>query len=335
MKAMVIRAFGGPEAMKYEDIATPEPGEGEVLMKVHAVSVNRTLDLAVRAGTYARKPKLPHILGVDPVGEVVAVGKGVTEPKPGDRVTAGSAIGAQNRNSGVVGISRWGGYAEYVTLPATNCFHIPDGLDYAQACVVARHFPTAFYQLRERAGLKAGEWVLVMGAAGGLGAALVQVGKLLGANVIAGAGADERVKLALSLGADHGINYRAQNLTDEVMRITDGKGVDIVCENIADPTLWPGAFYSLAREGRLVTTGAHGGGKVELDVTHLYLNAIRIQGGSGQRREDFDASLKAAAEGKLRVPVDRVMPLRQAVEAHIAIAKGDALGKIILDPTIP
>ncbi len=334
MKAMIIRAFGGPEAMTYEEVPTPEPAAGEVLMKVHAVSVNRTLDLAVRAGTYARKPTLPHILGVDPVGEVVAVGEGVTDPKVGDRITSGSAIGAQNRNSGVIGISRWGGYAEYVTLPAASSFHIPDGLGYPEACVIARHFPTAFYQLRERAGLKAGEWLLVMGAAGGLGACCVQVGKLMGAHVIAGAGADERVKLAMELGADYGVNYRTQDLRAEVMKVTDGKGVNVVSENIADPTLWPGAFYSLAREGRLVTTGAHGGGKVELDVNHLYLNAIRIQGGSGQRREDFDASLKAAAEGKLRVPIDRIMPLKDAVAAHIALAKGDALGKIILDPTL-
>jgi NADPH:quinone reductase len=334
MKAMVIHAFGGPEAMKYEDVPTPEPGPGEVLMKVHAVSVNRTLDLAVRAGTYARKPTLPHILGVDPVGVIVAVGANVNEPRPGDRITAGSAIGAQNPRSGVLGISRWGGYAEYVALPAGSCFHIPDGLGFAQACVVARHFPTAFYQLRERAGLQAGEWLLVMGAAGGLGASCVQVGKLIGAHVIAAAGADERVKLAMSLGADFGVNYRTQDLKEEVMRITGGKGVNVVSENIADPTLWPGAFYSLARNGRLVTTGAHGGGKVELDVGHLYLNAIRIQGGSGQRREDFDASLKAAAEGKLKVPVDRIMALKDAVKAHRIVAEGDPLGKIILDPTL-
>jgi NADPH:quinone reductase-like Zn-dependent oxidoreductase len=334
MKAIVIRVFGGPEVMEYEEVPTPEPGEGEVLMAVHAVSVNRTLDLAVRAGTYVRKPILPHVLGVDPVGVVAKVGPGVTNPKVGDRVTSGSALGSAPAAGGVLGVTRWGGYADFVTLPAQNCFHIPEGLGFPEACVVARHFPTAFYQLRVRAELKAGEWLLVMGAAGGLGACLVQVGKLMGAKVIGAAGADERVKMARDLGADHGVNYRRQDLAAEVMRITDGAGVNVVSENIADPTLWPGAFNSLARNGRLVTAGAHGGGKVELDVNRLYLNALRVIGGTGQTREDFDASLKAAAEGKLRAPIDRVMPLREAAKAHVALAKGGMLGKIILDPTM-
>lgn len=334
MKAMVVREFGAPAVMKYEEVPTPVPGPGEVLMEVHAVSVNRTLDLAVRAGTYARKPDLPHILGVDPVGVVAKVGDGVTAVKVGEKITSGSALGSQRAAGGVLGVTRWGGYAEYVKLPQENCFHIPDGLGYPEACVVARHFPTAFYQLRERAGLKSGEWLLVMGAAGGLGACCVQVGKVLGAKVIAAAGADERVKLAKDLGADYGVNYRTHDLAAEVKKITGGAGVNVVSENIADPTLWPGAFYSLAPGGRLVTAGAHGGGKVELDVNFLYLNGIRIQGGTGQMREDFDAALKAAAEGKLKAPVDRIMPLKEAVAAHELLSHGSTLGKIILDPTI-
>jgi NADPH:quinone reductase-like Zn-dependent oxidoreductase len=334
MKAMLVREFGAPAVMKYEDVPTPSPGPGEVLMEVHAVSVNRTLDLAVRAGTYARKPDLPHVLGVDPVGVVAAVGEGVSAVKKGERITSGSALGSQRAAGGVLGVTRWGGYAEYVKLPQESCFRIPEGLGYPEACVVARHFPTAFYQLRERAGLKPGEWLLVMGAAGGLGACCVQVGKLLGAKVIAAAGADERVKLAMELGADHGVNYRKQDLTAEVKKITGGAGVNVVSENIADPTLWPGAFYSLAPNGRLVTAGAHGGGKVELDVNFLYLNGIRIQGGTGQMREDFDAALAAAAAGKLKAPVDRIMPLKEAVQAHELLAKGGTLGKIILDPTL-
>jgi NADPH:quinone reductase-like Zn-dependent oxidoreductase len=334
MKAMLIREFGPPGVMKYEDVATPELAPGEVLMEVHAVSVNRTLDLAVRAGTYARKPPLPHVLGVDPVGRVAKVGDGVTAVKPGERITSGSALGSQRAAGGVLGVTRWGGYAEFVKLPQENCFRIPEGLGYPEACVVARHFPTAFYQLRERAGLKAGQWLLVMGAAGGLGACCVQVGKVLGAKVIAAAGADERVALAKGLGADYGVNYRTQDLAAEVKKITDGAGVNVVSENIADPTIWPGAFYSLAPGGVLVTAGSHGGGKVELDVTHLYLNSIRIQGGTGQMREDFDAALAAAAAGKLKAPVDHIMPLKDAVAAHELVANGSTLGKIILDPTI-
>jgi NADPH:quinone reductase-like Zn-dependent oxidoreductase len=162
----------------------------------------------------------------------------------------------------------------------------------------------------------------------------VQVGKVMGAKVIAAAGADERVELAKGLGADYGVNYRTHDLAAEVKKITGGEGVNVVSENIADPTLWPGAFYSLAPGGRLVTAGAHGGGKVELDVNHLYINGIRIQGGTGQAREDFDLALKAAADGKLKAPVDRIVPLKDAVAAHELLAKSSTLGKIILDPTI-
>jgi NADPH:quinone reductase-like Zn-dependent oxidoreductase len=136
--------------------------------------------------------------------------------------------------------------------------------------VVTRHAPTAFHLLRDRAGLAAGEWVLVMGASGGLGSAGVQAAKFIGANVIAAAGADERVQAVIDLGADAGINYRTQDLTAEVMRITSGRGVEVVFENIADPELFPRAFASLARRGRLVTAGGHGGGIVPLDVNRLY-----------------------------------------------------------------
>src|SRR2546421_285074 len=164
MKAMVIRECGPPEVMRLEEIPTPAPGPGEVLIRVHAVSVNRTLDLAVRAGTYAFRPSLPHVLGVDPSGVIEAVRAHRTRPP-----------------------------------------------------------------------------------AGGLGIAGIQVAKSLGARVIAAAGADARVRAALDFGADVGVNYRASDLTDEVRRATNGRGVDVVFENIADVELFPKAFASLAR----------------------------------------------------------------------------------------
>lgn len=138
---------------------------------------------------------------------------------------------------------------------------------------MARHFPLAFGEAA-LAGLKAGDWALVMGAAGGLGSGLVQVARTLGAHVIAGAGTAERLEAALSLGAHFGINYRRDDLAKEVMRLTQGRGVDVVFENIGDPTLWPGVFNGLARGGRLVTAGAHGGGLVTLDVRRLYQHRL-------------------------------------------------------------
>src|SRR4029078_2326220 len=171
------------------------------------------------------------------------------------------------------------------------------------------HAPTAFTLLRDRAKLVAGEWVLVMGAGGGLGTACVQVAKYLGAKVIAAAGSGDRVKVGLDLGADAGVNYRAQDLTIEAMRITEGKGGNVVFENIGDPDLFPKAFAALARRGRLVTAGGHGGGTVPLDVNRLYQNHLTVIGATGETPEDVEMSLKAAAEGKFKGLIDRIMPL--------------------------
>lgn len=342
MKAMVIREFGPPSVMKMEEVPDPEPGPGEVVIEVHAVSVNRTLDLVVRAGNYERPVALPHVLGVDPSGIVVAVGEGVTTPKIGDRVATSSTFRTNQpelrfkgiANINMLGVTCWGGYAEKVKLPAQNTYPIPDGLDFPTATVITRHFPMAYMLIRDRGQVKKDDWVLVMGAAGGLGVCCIQVAKNLGAKVIGAAGADERVKLALELGADYGVNYRTQDLEAECQRITEGQGVNVVAENIADPTIWDGAFNSLTRNGRLVTAGAHGGGKVTLDVNRLYLRQISILGGTGSTRDDYISSLKDAAAGKLKAPIDDIMPLSKAVEAHEIVDARDTLGKIVLDPTL-
>jgi DHA2 family multidrug resistance protein len=330
LKAIVIREFGPPSVMKLEEVPKPEPGPGEVLIKVHAVSVNRTLDAVVRAGKYARRVTLPLTPGVDPSGVIAKVGPGVTARKVGDRVTVqlrfGNESGADSISS--LGNHAWGGYAEYVRAVASRTAIVPDGLDFATATVVSRHTPTAFTLLRDRAKLQPGEWVLVMGAAGGLGSAGVQVAKYLGAKVIAAAGAADRVNVGLDLGADAGVNYRAQDLTIEAMRITDGKGVNVVFENIGDPELFPKAFASLARRGRLVTAGGHGGGIVPLDVNRLYQNHLTIIGATGETPDDVMLSLNAAVEGRFKVVVDRIMPLSQAVllEAFAPQDRGKAMG---------
>ncbi len=342
MKAIVIREFGGPEVLSYEDIETPEPGPGEVLIRVHNVSVNVTLDILMRRGLHPYKPEFPHVLGVDPTGEVVALGPGVTRLSLGDRVAVHLHIrspdcppGSESDDAGdgLIGIHRWGGYAEYIAVPAENAFPIPDALSYADACVVVRHLPTARHMVHKRAKLIAGETILVMGATGGLGCCCIQVAKRLGATVIGAAGADDRVAKGLEYGADHGVNYRAQDLAAEVMRLTDGKGVDVVAENIGDPELFPGALQSLARFGRMVTAGAHGGGTVPLDVSRLYLRRITIIGTPGCDFSDIEWSMEAARDGSIRPPeIGRVMKLADAAEAHQLIAAREPVGKILLDP---
>jgi NADPH:quinone reductase-like Zn-dependent oxidoreductase len=335
LKAIVIREFGPPGVMKLEEVPVPEPGSGQVLIRVHAVSVNRTLDCVVRAGKYARRVTLPLTPGVDPSGVVVKLGPDVAGRKVGDRVTVQLRTGHDSGADSIrnLGAHAWGGYAEYVTAVADRTALVPDGLDFATATVVSRHAPTAFTLLRQHGQLKAGDWVLVMGAAGGLGSAGVQVAKYLGANVIAAAGSAERVKVGLDLGADAGVNYRAQDLTIEVMRITDGRGVNLVFENIGDPDLFPKAFATLARRGRLVTAGGHGGGIVPVDVNRLYQNHLSIIGATGETPEDVTLSLQAAAEGRFKGLIDRIMPLSQAVQAHEWVERRAGIGKVILDPT--
>ncbi len=334
MKAIVIREFGGPEVMRLEEVPTPDPGAGEVLVQVAAVSVNRTLDIIVRSGQYARPVKLPHVLGVDPTGTVVALGPGVRHRKLGDRVCISSrrVVRKPGAPMTMLGIDSWGGYAQYVTLPEDITTLIPEEIDFYTATVVARHAPLAFNQVRSKAQLKEGDWALVMGAAGGLGSIIVQAAAFYGANIIAAAGADERVAAAKKLGAQHGINYRTQNLTEEVMKLTGKRGVDVVFENIADPELFPKALASLRRGGKLFTAGAHGGPIVPLNVSTLYMNEISIIAGTGHTNEDVEAALDAAARSKLTMLIDRVMPLSQAAEAHRLVSAREITGKVLLTP---
>jgi NADPH:quinone reductase len=331
VKAMVIREFGGPEVLRLEEVADPVAGPGEVVVEVHAVSVNRTLDLVLRAGKYAKPVALPHILGVDPSGIVVDVGEGVTDRAVGDRVVTMPWRSDPKAPSESVGVQFPGGYAEKVKLPAHATIPVPDGVDFPTATLIGRHAPAAYTQTRA-ANLEAGEWTLVMGAAGGLGSALIQIARNQGANVIAACGTDDRCQATLALGAAACVNYRTSDLASEVRRVTDGKGANVVFENIGDPTLFPAALQSLARFGRMVTSGAHGGGKVELDLNRLYLQQLSIIGRLGAKNSDAELALRDAAEGRFAVLIDRTMPLAEAAEAHRIVDSRSTLGKIILLP---
>ncbi len=347
MKAIVIHEWGGPEVLRYEDVPDPVAGPGEVVVEVHAVSVNRTLDIAVRAGRQPQRgATLPLIQGVDPSGVIASVGDGVSEVRPGDRVAILShafrgrpqSDSEELRNAAnqveMIGIHRPGGAAELVKVSEALAFPIPDNVSFADATVIARHAPTAYHLLVHMAGLKDGEWVLIMGASGNLGTMGIQIAKSLGATVIAAAGSAERVRIGLEFGADHGVDYGTKDLTEEVMRITGGRGVDVVSDNIANPETLPKAIASLAQRGRLVTGGAHGGPVVPVDFYQVYHNQLTIMGNPGSRYEDLAPCFENAAAGDLRAHIERIMPLSQAAEAHHLVETTRGMGKVILDPTL-
>jgi NADPH:quinone reductase len=345
MKAIVIHEYGPPEVLRYEDWPDPAPRVGEIRIKVHAATVNRVLDVNLRAGReIARGAVLPLIPGVDCAGIVDAVGPQVTRRKVGDRVAAAGVMPlelcAEDGNgyvgpTGMMGIKRPGGFAEHVTVPACAAVAIPERLDFHRAAVVLRHVPTAWNLLVHVAALQAGEAVLIMGAGGNLGTIGIQIAKnVIGARVIAAAGSDERVALGRKIGADFGINYATQNIFAEVMKITNGKGVNVLYDNIANPQVLPQAFRAIGMNGRLVTAGAHAGPDVPIDFSHLYHKRITIKGMPGYRPSDLSDCLAAAAEGKVAPHIACVLPLSRAAEAHRMIESNEGQGKIVLDPTM-
>jgi NADPH:quinone reductase-like Zn-dependent oxidoreductase len=271
-------------------------------------------------------------------------GPKVSRWKVGDRVSAAGImpldIAAEDGNGydgpqGMMGIKRPGGFAELVAVPACAGVRIPQNLDFHRAAVVMRHVPTAWNLLFHVAELKRGETVLIMGAGGNLGTIGIQIAKnVIGARVIAAAGSDERVALGKKLGADYSINYSTHNIRDEVMKITDGKGIDVLYDNIANPKVLPIAFESIGMDGRLVTAGAHGGPHVSINFSHLYHKRITIKGRPGYTPSDLPHCLEAAAAEKVVPQIERVLPLSRAVDAHRMVEEHEGQGKIVLDPTL-
>ncbi len=345
MKAIVIREYGPPDVLRYEDVPDPVPRDGEIRIRVHAATVNRVLDVSLRAGREQyRGPVLPLIPGVDCAGVVDAVGPHVGRWRAGDRVAAAGVMPLElcaedgsgyKGPQGMMGIKRPGGFAELIAVPACAAVAVPEHLDFHHAAVIMRHVPTAWNLLVHVAELKRGETVLIMGAGGNLGSIGIQIAKnVIGAKVIAAAGSDERIRLGINLGADYGVNYETRNIREDVLRLTHGKGVDVLYDNIANPKVLPLAFEAIGMDGRLVTAGAHAGPHVSINFSHLYHKRITIKGRPGFTPSDLPDCLAAAAEGKVVPQIDKIMPLSRAAEAHRLIEDNGGQGKIVLDPTL-
>ena len=345
MRAIVIHEFGPPDVLRYEEVSDPQPRRGEVRIRVCAATVNRVLDVSLRAGREsARRPILPLIPGVDCAGIIDAVGEDVTRWRKGMRVAAAGVMPLEPcaedgkgyaGPTGMMGIKRPGGFAQMVAVPACAAVELPAGLDFHHAAVVIRHVPTAWNLLINVARLKSGETVLVMGAGGNLGSIGIQIAKnVIGAQVIACAGSDERAAIGAKLGANHVINYNACDLFTEVMKLTGGNGIDVLYDNIANPKILPAAFRTLGHGGRLVTAGAHAGPHVPIDFSHPYHKRITIAGRPGYDPTDIPKCLAASSEGKIKAQIEHILPLSRAVEAHRLMESGVSQGKIVLDPTL-
>jgi len=340
MKAIRIHEFGGPEVLRYEDIPDAKPRKDQVLVRVKAVAMNH-LDLWVRKGLPG--VKLPHILGSDIAGEVLEVGEYVTGVKSGQRVLIAPmhfcnhcpqcVAGRQNmcREFTVLGNGVDGGNCELIAVPEVNVIPIPHNLDFIGAASVPLVFLTAFHMLTGRAEVRPGNTVLVLGANSGVGIAAIQVAKLFQATVVATAGTEQKMAKARELGADHVIDHYKQNISEEIRKITNGAGVDIVVEHVGLAT-WEHSLKSLTAGGTLVTCGATTGPQVGIDVRFVFHRQLSVLGSYMGTMGELHEVLKHVFTGKLKAVVDSVFPLSEARAAHEHMEKSEMFGKIVLTP---
>jgi NADPH2:quinone reductase len=322
MKAMVCEAFGGPEVLALRDVPDPPPpGPGEITVRIAARGV-QYVDVLMLAGKYQFRPEPPFIPGSEAAGTVTAVGHEVTRFKPGDQVMSRHTLGA---------------WAELGNARAALCDHIPTAMSVEQAGVFRGAATTAYHALLQRGRMQAGEWVLVHGAAGGIGIAAIQIAKLFGAKVIATASSETKRAACLEEGADHAIDY-AGGFLDQVKTLTNGRGVDIVYDPIG-AGVTEESLRSLAWGGRLLVLGFLGGGPTNIRSNYLLIKGIdvvgvRIGGLNEAAPEIATANMQAllslAATGALRPRISNRFPLDHAAEALHAVIDRKVIGKAVL-----
>ena len=325
MKAVRFHSFGGPEVLVYEDgVPRPTAGPGQVLIKVAGAGVNFT-DLNRRLGANPSLD-LPATVGVEAAGVIEEVGPDVADFRAGDAVMA-------------QGMASVGGQAEYVTAEVSRVFPSPSGIDLVEAGAIANNFMTAYHVVKTRARVADGDTVLVHAGASGMGIVLIQLAKAWGAKVIATASTEKKLELAASVGADVGINYTKQDFETEVKAATGGEGVQVVLELVGGEVLEK-SIRCLAPFGRVVIYGNLSGTPVSLPISDLFRNNQSIlglgMGGAPRGGLDLKAAMAEMTpmieSGKLRLIVDRILPMSQAGEAHRHLAERGAMGKVILTP---
>jgi NADPH:quinone reductase len=325
MRAIVIREPGGPEVLELRDVPVPEPSRGEVRVRVRATAVNRA-DLLQRLGRYPAPPGSPaDIPGMELAGEVDAIGDGVVELAPGDRVF------------GIVG---GGSYAEYVVAHARTLVPMPAGLGFTDAAAVPEAFVTAWDAMVDQAGLTAGETVLVHAVGGGVGLAALQIARAAGARVIGTARTADKIARAAELGLVEGIAVEGPTFAADVLARTSGRGVDVVLDLVGGPYVAEG-LACLALRGRIVVVGVMGGASAAIDLPLLMRKRAELRG-TMLRSRPLEEKILAAralarhiapllAAGALRPVVDSVLPLAQAPEAHRRMQSNALFGKVVLE----
>lgn len=341
MKAVRIHEHGGIEKLRYEDAEEPRlSAPNEVIVRLKAAALNH-IDIWNRLGVTGVVIPMPHILGADGAGVVVEVGEKVENVKKGDEVCLYPAAGCgqcefcltgrdfmciQVR---VLGERLEGTYAEYVKLPAENCFPIPAMMSFEEAAAFPLVFVTLWRMLITNARLKPGESLLLIGIGGGVASAALQVAKQIGAHIVVTSGSDEKLELAKNWGADHSINHRKKDFSKEVRTLTGDRGVDVVLDCVAGE-VWQKSLSALAKGGRLVTCGATAGGLPDTDLRTIFSNHLKIFGSTLGSREEFRQLLSFMTLSQIRPIIDQTFPLQEAASAQRRMEEARQFGKIVL-----
>lgn len=341
MKTVRIYKHGGVDQLRYEDAPEPAlPAPGEVIVKLENAGVNH-VDIWNRLGEAAIPIPLPHILGADGAGVVVAVGAEAKTIKCGDAVCLYPFTGCgqcefclTDRDFMCIhvialGQRLEGTYAEYVKVAAENCFPIPAGLSFAEAAAFPLVFITVWRMLITNAKLTPGESIVILGIGGGVASAALQVAKRIGARVIVTSGSEEKLEQARRLGADHGIDYRRADFAREVIAITGGRGVDVVLDCVAGEN-WQKSLTVLTQGGRLVTCGATAGGLADTDLSLIFKKQLQILGSTLGSREEFRRLIDFINATQLKPVIDRTFPLAEAAAAQRRMEEAKQFGKIVL-----
>lgn len=340
MKAVQVPMHGDASVLRIVELPVPQPTEGEVLVKMIAVSLNH-LDLWVRRGMPGMKLPLPMIPGCDGIGEIVQLGQGVTHLRPGMRVLVepGYSSGASAHDLAgndhlsddykIRGEHSDGLACEYVVVRARFALPIPAGLDPVRAAAVPLVFLTAWGMVVTRANVQAGETILVLAGTSGVGSAAIQIARDRGARVYATAGTPQKMAAARNLGAYEVVDHSNPDWPSQVKKLTAGRGVDVVVEHVG-PATWEGSMKVLARNGRLVTCGGTTGPQVQLALPHLFIKNQTIMGSTMGPRSALPTIVDHVARGVYTPVVDRVMKIDEVQRAHELLESRQVLGKIVL-----